>query len=626
MKFFYLMAFLVNGIFFTLGTVKAGDYFVLKTDQVAVKAENSKSQYFLRNTDSFKTIVRVEGAPELLENGVKMVTLKVISNNGVSLSADTPNMKIPLNKFLKYFESSILLDSYFNPKELLDKKFDINYDLICEDTSLQVLAEDKYSLSPKAPTKVSEHLDRLMNIACLKKSKVGKRTANGCVAASSRLKRHRSCMRAFSYNRKCRKKTEDHCRLKMKKYYNEKGVWKNIEKKERAEKILLIADSHIYQIKREGFLNNCASLVHDHLVNAYLGPLRQGIKYKRLKSYKGFFLKKSKDINRKISSKVVEKVFSNAAMDVLDSLKDAGRIPADNFEQTKGNIVRGLYQQFLQKKYIKNKAGHNNFNYATFMQNYQSVMKKYIESLYVDELKNPLVIIKNNLREIVTDKDLKKAGIRDTNKVCVQRLLQLKQNDQLDISDAIFKNIKLKGQQSLGKYSSLSNRNNPHLVHHQLSPEILSCVIGQESRQAQFEPLAMNYTFCRAYNISAREHSSAIGLGQINFNTFNDLRAAGVLPLAIDNYSEQQEVITNIKKNHSLFEQMHSDPIVQIEAMYKILNYKIKIHASVEKGVTAYDQDQEHEYIKGFKKCMGCMQRAKTSSKKTRVTCLLRGY
>lgn len=163
--------------------------------------------------------------------------------------------------------------------------------------------------------------------------------------------------------------------------------------------------------------------------------------------------------------------------------------------------------------------------------------------------------------------------------------------------------------------------NDPQSIHPQFDASLAVCIIKRETASTSFDPHSMNYSFCQQRGRSGRPRSTAHGLGQFTQTTFLSLRNSGLMPLSSVADS------TNRSTNRVNFREMSTDPDMQIESIFRYINYLMKapgsarirhIHDQVyndsfqdwEKAVISYDQDRASDYIKGVHTCRSCIQRA----------------
>lgn len=160
--------------------------------------------------------------------------------------------------------------------------------------------------------------------------------------------------------------------------------------------------------------------------------------------------------------------------------------------------------------------------------------------------------------------------------------------------------------------TSGSNYQDPKQISPGLSPSVGACISFIETR-GSLNPHAMNYTFCQARNTRGGPISTAHGLGQQTWTTFKNLRNQGLLPLTV---AEQY----NGLGNREAFHRMNGDVTMQMEVLLRYMNYEVKRNGSLIKGVAAYDQDHQSNYLRLFRSCMNCMEQ-KGSSPESAAQC-----
>tara|TARA_R100000656_G_scaffold70735_3_gene53112 strand:+ start:48 stop:866 length:819 start_codon:yes stop_codon:yes gene_type:complete len=163
--------------------------------------------------------------------------------------------------------------------------------------------------------------------------------------------------------------------------------------------------------------------------------------------------------------------------------------------------------------------------------------------------------------------------------------------------------------------------NDPQSIHPEFDPSLAVCIIKRETSSTDFDPHSMNYSFCQLRGRQGRPRSTAHGLGQFTQTTFLSLRESGVMPLSSISDS------TSRSTNRVNFRNMSTDPDMQIESIFRYINYLMKAPSSArirnmhnqvyndsiedwEKAVISYDQDRASDYIRGVHACRRCFGRA----------------
>ncbi len=163
---------------------------------------------------------------------------------------------------------------------------------------------------------------------------------------------------------------------------------------------------------------------------------------------------------------------------------------------------------------------------------------------------------------------------------------------------------------------------NPDYLDPILSPELVTCVALQETKGfADLSPHAVNYTFCLPSG-SGKYSSSASGLGQMTWTTMSGVSAVLVRP----NEAPAELLPIKTVPRHEgkpveeLFSVMNDDVPLQMEVIYRVMNYKLKfarfkypelsgsVDGLVRAGVASYDRDDQSDYLKNVvQACMPCM-------------------
>lgn len=180
--------------------------------------------------------------------------------------------------------------------------------------------------------------------------------------------------------------------------------------------------------------------------------------------------------------------------------------------------------------------------------------------------------------------------------------------------------------------TSFREVHDPHLIHPLLSPELMTCISFQETRE-KLDPQLMNYSYCEK---RWPMESTAYGLGQVTRGLISDLKyirpfkgkgPVNLVPIVTVDEVNGQEVTENIRAKtlHSL---MSEDIDLQMEIMARAMNYKLKQYNLEKKAgnnaektllqaVLKYDADDQRKYKKNvIDRCMPCMKQVKLGLKK----------
>ncbi len=170
--------------------------------------------------------------------------------------------------------------------------------------------------------------------------------------------------------------------------------------------------------------------------------------------------------------------------------------------------------------------------------------------------------------------------------------------------------------------SKTSYINQAHCIAPNLNPKIIACIIERETNVSNYSFTTLNYTYCNK-GISNKEsipftfskdgrfaypskeawpRSTAHGLGQQVFSSFNSFRKANIMPLITIN--DRNYRANYSKDNYNLHKEMQKNPDMQIEVMLRHINYLLKAYkGNVIKAVAEYDKDNQSKYIQKFKEC-----------------------
>lgn len=142
-------------------------------------------------------------------------------------------------------------------------------------------------------------------------------------------------------------------------------------------------------------------------------------------------------------------------------------------------------------------------------------------------------------------------------------------------------------------------------INRYLKPHMMTCIAFIETKTT-LSPHTLNYSFCQR-----RNNSSAQGLGGVTRRTFKDLRERKRLPLtSVKGYENATD--------DEIFEAMNGDVPLQMEVGFRILSEKFNRSVKnggtefdiIARGASYYDTDNKSKYVKKFKKCHQCFERA----------------
>lgn len=170
-----------------------------------------------------------------------------------------------------------------------------------------------------------------------------------------------------------------------------------------------------------------------------------------------------------------------------------------------------------------------------------------------------------------------------------------------------------------------SETHNPHMIHPQLSPELMTCIAFQETK-GTLDPQAMNYSYCEQKNPM---RSTAFGLSMITRSTMSDLRyykphgkVVNQLPITTVTSVNGRKLSENMSLDNMIY--AISDSVeVQMELMARTLNYTLKHYNwqkklksnsqdTIKWGVLKYDGDDKEKYLKNvINSCLPCMNNIK---------------
>lgn len=159
-----------------------------------------------------------------------------------------------------------------------------------------------------------------------------------------------------------------------------------------------------------------------------------------------------------------------------------------------------------------------------------------------------------------------------------------------------------------------SNKKAAYTLHPSLNPHIIRCIAKQEVHS--LNPLQANYTFC-ASDERFFMRSTALGLGQTTFRTFNWLRSKGEIPLSDDGLLQP----TSEMDNQFIFESVPTRVDLQIRIVFYHLNYLLKRNSTTSKAITKYDTDDQSRYIRNVMKCIECLKKYHYNEKDKSLQC-----
>lgn len=189
-----------------------------------------------------------------------------------------------------------------------------------------------------------------------------------------------------------------------------------------------------------------------------------------------------------------------------------------------------------------------------------------------------------------------------------------------------FEKVLAYNQTQVGRTNAtdFNQRANPHYIHPALSPELMSCIVFQETHGI-LRPQVYNYTYCEN---NSHPTSTAHGLGMITGRTLRQLHNYRKTPTQ----SVNQVPIVTIPGNpyagqsaQFLHKAMADDVPLTMEVLFRTLNDNLKQQSwslagrsgfnqnstadTLKYGVSLYDQDSKSSYLNGvLRKCLPCMQ------------------
>jgi len=172
---------------------------------------------------------------------------------------------------------------------------------------------------------------------------------------------------------------------------------------------------------------------------------------------------------------------------------------------------------------------------------------------------------------------------------------------------------------------------NPDFLHHEVTKEAVLCLIKAEVRFTEYEPLALNYTYCNKRGRNGRPASSAQGLSQIQMRTFTDMVARGIFP-----ESSLSSITPENRKDPKALQrawrtEFFNNPKLQVEGAFHYLNYLAKksylsnsnnAASILRESIGEYDQDSQSEYTRRFAACHRCLKDPTTPWKARIQLCL----
>lgn len=175
-----------------------------------------------------------------------------------------------------------------------------------------------------------------------------------------------------------------------------------------------------------------------------------------------------------------------------------------------------------------------------------------------------------------------------------------------------------------GVQTNFAQRANPHYLHPGVTPELMSCIVFQETHGI-IRPQVYNYTYC---DRTANPTSTAHGLGMITSSTMKKLHSYKKTRSEVVNQIPITTIPGNPYNGKSatyLHKAMADDVPLTMEVIFRTLNDNLKqqnwslarsksfdqnsLAQTIKQGVTLYDQDAKSGYLNGvLNKCLPCMQ------------------
>jgi hypothetical protein len=455
------------------------------------------------------------------------------------------------------------------------------------------------------------------------------------------------------------------CMSKVGKELDKHSIWKDKDRAERAREILRLSRTSYSQLKKEGVSNYCEEKMReilpklifdkaqkvlesqieymrrapcieiDHrmscdqklveLQSMYTSDSRTSVKASQAPRFYKFFLGS------------MEKQTVDSLVDSLTSYIPRADRPAHQSEIRKFMEENPLDPQIAYDQFIKGKDGYNRYKVEQFkgpLYGYpenrptihnmsewiyeSSVSGKYLSG-FIEESIN--LIMKDFKAKMLPMLDIGELnGIRkDQYPAKCSQLVQTQFPDTEMLEGVTeYYSEKEREMKSLN-YVDLAH--DPSILTPSLNEFVPVCIAAVETRQRglDFDPQAINYTYCDRR--PGEPLSTAHGFGMITRSSFCDDRKENRCNGAF--YFTEESVNSHMEfdntwpsekrararaRRDGVWEAIYQDPSLQMEAMYNIINQKIKTAGNLRDGVLSYDHDSPDDYLRRFDRCMSCFK------------------
>ncbi|MCK5072466.1 MAG: hypothetical protein KAQ98_03505 [Bacteriovoracaceae bacterium] len=429
------------------------------------------------------------------------------------------------------------------------------------------------------------------------------------------------------------------CEKRLNEYYREKSMWKDISRAERVAYLAKAAEREEMRLKREGFVKTCTDLVTSEDRKEVSLLLLEAIRSSYNVNYS----------NNKIFHDRKKRRLKVARFENFYDMFIEGLLTNNEFKELleKINVTQMTMEDFptavdLQKELKLNYKGYVSLRHHTYQKFLQEKLENKLKPM-IDRFYDGIAGKLSEIDKRYTDSEIKNIGNITMRRRCAETVEATCLSEVCNFADEdLVAELKRKGKSKVAKsYKKLTD--NPWFFHPQLDKEAVLCMIKKESAGKDFDPHVLNYFYCSApaprkyidpeqlikrerYREKGKEAkrlgknvskeyfpgipiSTAQGFGQMTWSTFNGERNAGNLPITSVQYFNDFDN-DDVEKNFELFKLYSNFPIVQIELAFRMLNLTIKRRNNLEAGIALYNQDGKAKYLKQFRKCNSCLDKA----------------
>ncbi len=425
----------------------------------------------------------------------------------------------------------------------------------------------------------------------------------------------------YAQTKKLARKSPLQCRRYLANYYKKESSWAHLNRVEKLKLVFKLTNDVYQFMQQESYSLQCQQFLLEYLRVSFIEKIKPQIiillnkvlSHEKNYTFQNFYNLTRKVINHFSQKEEIAKIYFPKEM-----------IPF-KFEENLFVISWPLEirsEKTYRRRYYKKHKKLNRSFYIYFM---QEEISSSIANALIDKVNS---ILKERVAKITKERSYDNLAL----KLCVPLMDVLTSNDDdeeennIDIplnkeNTARLQKIVEQFAENISKPQKKLSVLNAFHLHPKLTPHLARCVIMQETKTT-FDPHTLNYTYCQRRNFM---RSTAHGLGQTTLTTFKFLNRANLLP-GLSKYIKHPLLRgkDNIPSD-LLFELLNEHPQMQIETIFRHLNYLLKIkkegNGQVLSAVVSYDLDNKSKYIAYVDRCLKCLDPHKYDDYEAALTC-----